>query len=124
VTLSVISGDYGWGTAKIFLLDVDAQHANALANRLRSGRLHVDVSVDPDGAVAQLRRKDAEYEIVIVNISAPSFSWLKTLQKLNEVCRLSGARHQPLFLCVSTNQQQPEFVLQIERTGARYVRER
>ena len=124
MTPSSLGSEYGQGAAKVLLLDFDHQHAVALADRLRSRSLHVDVYADSEAAIAQLRRSAPEYEVVIINVSIHSVPWLKTLQKLNEASRRSGAQQRPLLLCVSMNQQQPEFVLQIERTGARYVRER
>lgn len=124
MTPSSVSSEHGRGTARIVLLDFDNQHATALTERLRSHNLSVDVYVDPEAAIAQLRENDSEYEVVIINVSSRSVPWLKTLQKLDQACRRSGVRKQPLVLCVSRVQQQPELVLQIERTGARYVRER
>lgn len=113
----------GYGAGKVLLLDADRQHADALIARLHSHKLHVDAFADPQQAIARLCRNAPAYEVVIINVSARSVPWHKTLQQMDQACRRSGARQQPLFLCISINQQQPEFVLEIERMGARYVRE-
>jgi hypothetical protein len=120
-----LTSDYGRGAGRLLLLDADRRHADTLIARLLSHNLHVDAYADPQQAIAQLRGRSSEYEVVIINVSSRSVPWLTILHKLDQACRRSVAgQARPFFLCLSTNQQQPEFVLQIERNGARYVRER
>jgi DNA-binding NarL/FixJ family response regulator len=108
----------------VLVLDHDYQHAEHLSDCLRSHNLGVDVCADPATAVARLLRNAPDYEVVIINISGNSAPRRKALQKVYDACNRVDARQAPLFLCVSTVHQQPDFVLQIERMGARYVRER
>jgi hypothetical protein len=82
------------------------------------------VYADPDAAIARLHRGAPGYEVVIINVSSSSALGRKTLQKLRDACRRVDGCQEPLFLCVSNVHQEPKVVLQIERTGARYVRER
>jgi hypothetical protein len=116
-------GEAGRDTAKILLLDAEHQHAEALVERLRSQNLRVERYDNPEAAIGELRRGASEYEIVIVNVSTDCVPWQRILRRLHLVCRAVHAGRGPLFLCVSHVRQQPQFVLQIERTGARYVRE-
>jgi hypothetical protein len=128
-TLNLVVRPFTYGekagrhTAKILLLDMEHQHAEALAEYLQSQNLPVGWYDNPEAAMGELRRSASEYEIVIVNVSTGGISWHRILRKLHLVCRRVDAARSPLFLCVSHVRQQPQFVLQIERTGARYVRE-
>lgn len=91
---------------------------------LRHHALEVAICVDLSRAMPMLRSAGTEYEVVIVNVSDARLPWPKTLAKLQEACFLSGGYPSPLFLCTSTTSRSPEFELQIERMGARYVLER
>jgi hypothetical protein len=86
--------------------------------------LEVATCADPKQAVLLLRRTSGEYDVVIVNVSDQTVPWVRLLLKLQEACFLSNGYPSPMFLCTSTLPRSPEFQLQIERKGARYVVER
>jgi hypothetical protein len=120
------ASDYGLNQsiAKVLLLDCDHRHADALAGFLRSRGLYIEAFVDLDTAIARLCQNTVKYDVLIINVSGTSGQWRRVLERLHAACHRLDARQVPLFLCVSTILQTPEFVLQIERMGVRYVRER
>jgi DNA-binding response OmpR family regulator len=108
----------------VLLVDTDQQHAECVCLGLGFHHFETDLCLDPERAAVRLRRAADDYDVVILNVSNPSLPWVNILAKLQAACLESGASPAPLFLCTSTTKRLPEFELQIERLGARYVCER
>ena len=106
---------------RALLIDDDAHHAGQLVALLQRQSFMAERVRSLEEATARLRCRTQRYELVIVNVSDNSFPWCRALQKLQDACRQWNGRPAPLFLCVSKSQKCPDFVLQIEGTGARYV---
>ena len=106
---------------RLLLIDRDERHAERLTARLRSCGRDVEICTEHRRAITELRRYGDEYEGVIVDISDAVTPWFAMLQKLLEACRRLDGRPSPQFLCVSRTKKAPEFVLRLERMGARYV---
>ena len=106
------------------LLDDDAAHAEQLIERVQPQSLAVERVRIPQEALAKLQRNTDCYELIIINVSGNSWPWDKTLQKLQHACQRLNGHPAPLFLCVSKTRKNPDFILRIERLGARYVFER
>lgn len=110
--------------ARALVIDEDTNHAEQLLGRLQLRSLVVDRVCSLEHAITKLRRCEEGYALVIINTSDASFEWCRALQKLQATCHQSVGRSGPLLLCISLVQQRPEFILQLERTGARFVYER
>lgn len=108
---------------RILLIDDDGPHAQRLIEHLCAPGLSVELCLAVPQATSRLKRRDAHYALVIVNVSDASQSWLGALHTLDEASRQSGVGAGPLFLCVSTVKQRALFRLQIERMGGRLVYE-
>jgi ActR/RegA family two-component response regulator len=106
---------------KVLLIDRDAVHAERVSRMLQYHALDVGTCADPQLAILLLRRTSCEYDVVIINVSDQTVPWVSMLAKLQEACFLSNGYPSPMFLCTSTVSRSPEFQLQIERRGARYV---
>lgn len=110
---------------RALLFDDDAAHAERLIARiLQPQRLAVEHVRSLDEAVARIQRRTNCYELVIVNVSANGPPWQRTLRKLQQACQRLNGQAAPLFLCLSNTRKAPDFILQTERLGARYVFER
>ena len=109
---------------RALIIDNDAAHANGLRELLLPHNLTVDRASDPEQAIAKLRRGADEYVLVIVTISDTRSLWGRILGNLQAACRRENGSLLPLFLCIGRAKLGPEFILQLERLGTRYVRER
>jgi hypothetical protein len=111
----------------VLLLDNDAVHAGALADRLRAQRDHqltLTTHPEPKGVLHTLRREPSAWDIVVVNVSDVSQPWLAILRRLLEASSSHSTPHTPLFLCTSRIKRDPQFQLALERLGVRFVYER
>lgn len=108
------------GIQQILLIDKDCHHAERLNELLRFKRFAVETCDEPQRAVPHLRRKAAQYAVIAINVSDNS-PWVRTLRKLQDACRRPDGHSAPSFLCFSTSKKATDFVLRIERLGARYV---
>jgi CheY-like chemotaxis protein len=108
----------------VALVDSDAIHAAALANRLRARQLNLTAHRSPEDALQALRRDFAKPDIMIVNVSDISQPWLAILRRLQEACSGHSSPQTPLFLCTTRIKRHPEFQLSLERIGVRFVCER
>jgi CheY-like chemotaxis protein len=110
---------------RALVLDSDEDHAERLITEvLHPQNLVVDHVRSPQEAIVRLQHRTHHYELVILNISANGPLWDKTLQKLRHACQRVNGQTAPLFLCVSKTQKETDFILRIERMGARFVYER
>jgi DNA-binding NarL/FixJ family response regulator len=107
----------------VILIDGDEKHAEALADRLRARSLDVIRHVKSNTALSMLKRRGTPCDLVLINVSDSSRPWLRILRELQEAC-FSFSHCHPLVLCLSTVKREPQFELQIERLGARFVYER
>jgi CheY-like chemotaxis protein len=109
---------------RALLIDSEEAHATALAACLHRHGVSVDTVPGVPTAIARLRRRTDGYDIVIVNATDARQPWVSNIRKLQESCRQPGFLYTPLFLLVSAVRREPQFELQLERAGARYVVER
>lgn len=109
---------------RALIIDNDTAHANGLREILRPHGLVVDRATESEQAIGKLRRCIEPYELVILTIADTRSPWWRILENLHAACRRSNGRSVPLFLCVGRTPLRPEFILRLERLGARYVRER
>jgi hypothetical protein len=107
----------------VILIDNNEMHAETLTARLRNRGLNVMRHVESISALSMLKRGDTSWDLVLINVSGSSQTWLKILRQLQELC-VSSSHCRPLVLCLSTVRREPQFELQIERLGARFVYER
>ena len=105
------------------LIDDDKMHAEVLAARLRARGLDVARHEDADRALFVLTRTRRPCDLVLINVSDSSQPWLKIVGELQKAC-FSFSRCNPLILCLSTVKREPQFELQVEHLGARFVYER
>jgi|SRR5579859_137310 len=110
--------------SKVLLIDHDGPHAQRLIEDLCGRGLSVELCGAVPQATIRLKRPDAEYELVIVNVSDASQGWLRALHTLDEASRRPGLAAGPRFLCVSTVNHGPHFRFQVEQIGGRFVYER
>lgn len=109
--------------ARVMLVDTDRGHAERVRAGLGSHDFDVEVFANVERAVQRLRRPGTDYDIVILNVSNDLLYWGKILESLQAAGIQSGVYPSPLLLCTSCIKRSPEFELQIERMGARYVYE-
>jgi len=109
---------------KYLLIDEDDNHAGCLASRLSRPETRIERVVSANEAMTRLRGAAGGYDLVIVNVSGNYEPWVPILRKLLEASRQPALGTMPAFLCVSTARRSPEFELQLERMGLRYVFER
>ncbi len=109
---------------EMLLIDKDPIHAERLTSRLGRQRLLIDRVATVAEGQSTLRMPESPYDLVIVNVSDNSEAWVRTIADLQQAVRESRKAWPPLILCVSTRKRDPQFELQIERHGARYVLER
>ena len=108
---------------RALLIDDDPIHASRVSVGLSSRDLHVHCMRFAE-AEKELRRSAHLYEIVIVNVSDSRIPWAVNVEKLQRACLAAGGCGQPSLLCTSTRHHGPQFELEMERRGARYVVER
>ena len=106
------------------LVDDDAAHAEQLIARVQPQSLAVEHVRNSEEAIVRLQRRTGCYELVLFNVSANGPPWHRTLRKVQHACQRLNGQAAPLFLCVSKTRKRPDFILRIERLGARYVLER
>lgn len=109
--------------ARTLLVDCDAVHREALAERLRHEGLSVEITRSVQQAGMKLRRQSQPYAFVIVDVTDARQPWMSAIRQLVEASRQSNFSHTPLFLCISRVKREPQFELKIERLGARYASE-
>jgi hypothetical protein len=107
----------------VMLIDNDEMHAEALAARLRARGLNVVRHRKADHALSVLIHKRTHCDLALINVSDLSQPWLRIVRKLQDAC-FSSSHCCPLVLSLSTVKREPQFELQIERLGARFVYER
>ncbi len=108
---------------KALLIDDDSTHAHRVIECLPAFGLGVELCSTVKQGIIKLSRREAEYELVVLNVSDASQPWLRLLQVLHEAAFQSGRAIGPLYLCVSTVRRDHLFELQVERMGARLVYE-
>jgi ActR/RegA family two-component response regulator len=106
---------------RVLLIDENADNSQRLGLALAQRNLTVTRVSDVGEAIRSLRKPAFTYYIVILVMADRSRSWLTVLRDLQQAGRQTALFDVPLFLCVSRLQLGPEFQLQIERMGARYV---
>jgi CheY-like chemotaxis protein len=109
---------------RALLIDENPEHAQQLALVLTHRGLTVVHAAHIGEAMKHLRNPAHTYDLAILVMGERSRSWLTVLRSLQRAHRQTAIFEVPLFLCVSRLQLGPEFQLQIERMGARYVFER
>ena len=109
---------------RALIIDNDTDHADGLRELLRRHSCEADRAADSEQAVMRLRCYAERYELVILTIADNRSPWWRILEKLRDVCQCSERWSAPLFLCIGRIELRPEFILRLERLGARYVRER
>jgi len=106
---------------RALLVNENAVHAQHLCATLARRGISVVLAPSTEGALSILRKGSPLFEFVILAINDRSRTILRSLRELQRACRQQTFSVGPLFLCISRIQQEPEFQLQIERLGARYV---
>ena len=109
---------------RALIVDADSAHADKLATLLQLHKLLVVRAATQEQAQRSLQHAANGYVLVIVTISDNWSPWPRTIEKLQNACRSLNEGSTPLFLCIATAELRPDVILRIERTGARYVRER
>ena len=106
---------------RVLLIDENADHAQQLGLVLAQRGLTVVRAADIEESIRNLRKPGLIYDLVILIMADRSRPWLKVLHKFQQACLQAAFLETPLFLCVAKLQFGPEFQLQIEQRGARYV---
>jgi CheY-like chemotaxis protein len=107
--------------ARLLLANLDSKHADCIRRDLADQGHEVDVCSRPEQAIARLRRKDADFEAVIFDVSNDRADWMSTLVQVQAACMQSEIYPPPCMICISRISRPPEFELRIEYMGARYV---
>jgi PleD family two-component response regulator len=111
-------------TKTVLLVDHDAVHREQIIEILTSRGHRVDLYASVVQAAKCLRQIDAEYELIIVNVSDSSQQWIRLLRFLLESAIQSRVAVRPSLLCVSSTEYDELFELQIEQMGGRLEYER
>lgn len=107
---------------RVLLIDSDEDHARALALFLERHRYAVTVCTSQGNAFRPSERNCAEFDVVILDMSANGPNDWKTFDQVRSLPRMTATR--PMILCVSRVYRGPGMKLEIERKGARLVYER
>ncbi len=78
------------------------------------------VQSDFPSLTAKLRPLLPTVDVVLFDITTSCHSILNTVQELNEATGICSLR--PRLLCFSTVHRNPQFVLEVQKRGARFVR--
>jgi ActR/RegA family two-component response regulator len=106
------------------LVDGDTVHAQQLTAILMSRSLSVTHVLTVEQGIRSLQNGPTTFEFVIVAIHDRVKPWASILRNLQAAARQHCMSIGPLFLCISRMRHEPEFQLQIELTGVRYVIEK
>jgi DNA-binding NarL/FixJ family response regulator len=104
------------------LIDDDEMHAETLTVRFRARGLDVMRHTEADRALSVMH-KGTTCDLMLINVSDSSQPWLRIVRELQDAS-FSFSHWPPLVLCLSTVKRDPQFELQVERLGARFVYER
>jgi hypothetical protein len=105
--------------SRVLLIDHDQSHAQRLKDRLR--HLSLIHFANIRNGIGELCRTRFDFDIVILNVSARQRNWQAGVRALQHAFSTSLCRVRPSVLCISTIKNEPQFELEVERLGARYV---
>jgi len=105
----------------VLMIDDDGDRADRLGQALTERGYRVTRAEGCEAAVAHLRDRERQYDLVILWINGRHGSPCEALRELQHAGRTAGLREAPLFLCVSHGHLGIDAQLRIERMGARYA---
>jgi CheY-like chemotaxis protein len=108
--------------ASILVIDDDPIHRAALVRHLALHRYSITACSEPKETLVVLSRSDANFHVVVWNVTRVQWDCLDVLRTINELYRQSP-RPRPRILCISVVYRGPQFRLDIERLGARLIYE-
>jgi DNA-binding NarL/FixJ family response regulator len=109
---------------RVLVIDNDQAHSTEIADRLRALHLTVVAFRELSTGSSILHDELSACDIVVVNVSDASQPWLAILRRLLEASARHSSQPAPLFLCTSRIKRDPQFQLELERMGVRFVYER
>ena len=68
---------------RVLLVDDEEEFVRALAKRLRTRGLNVEISGDGKSAVDKVRKSD--FDVIVLDLAMPGMDGLETLKRLREV---------------------------------------
>jgi DNA-binding response OmpR family regulator len=107
----------------LLLIDRDPEHAEQVGIILARHGLAVTRVAEIADAIKSLKARARTWEIVMLVIGDHSRPWFTVLHNLQEAAWQGAMPEVPLFLCVSKQDLGIDFLLRIERMGARYAYE-
>ncbi len=108
--------------AKVLLIDPDETHARELGNFLERQRFSVRVCKHGTDGVNELRRKRAQYDVLILEMTGDH---LKVWEVFRHVRKHLGSKATtPGLICTCRGYRGPQMRMKIERLGAKLIYER
>jgi hypothetical protein len=106
--------------ARVLLIRDATRNSEPCLAILEGAGHSVVVSAPPSAARAPLRALLAGVDVVLLDITSSAQEVLKTIVQVNVAMGIANLR--PRLLCFSTVRRSPRFDVEVEKTGARYVR--